>query len=73
MINVRKSLFIIQLFKNKNIYMQYTLVFNGQILVIGLKYQKYIKKIKINTLRKKMFFIDHGEDIQTYTRVKTFW
>ena len=27
---------------------------------------------ELNTLRKKMFFIDHGAGIQTYTRVKTF-
>jgi len=47
-------------------------MFLGQTSEVGKKFQKFIKKINQNILKKKMFTIDLGEDMLIYLQEKIF-
>ena len=47
-------------------------IYLGLILEAGEKYLKFIKEIKQNILKKRMFIIGRGVGMLTYLREKTF-
>ena len=47
-------------------------IYRGLILEGGEKYLRFIKEIRQNILKKRMFITDHGVDTLIYLREKTF-
>ena len=52
--------------------MQLNLIYLGQILVVGEKFLRFIKRIKQNILKKRMSIIDLGDVMLIYLKVRTF-